>query len=287
MSKTKDISFFDLTKDRLPWGRYKTFRRVFYGLLILLSVINFFDFEAFYGVDSFVHKDGLRPSNLTLYVLNVLSIKGFENAYWFFGVAQVVALTLSYFDKFQQTLSVVIWFLTVNLINRASIIFTGGEVLVKLLLFLMIFIQVPKKEYKAEFNRMLRNVLNNVFFVACQIQVIFVYIFSSWFKLLDPNWFNGDAIYYISQIDSYSNSFLTNLMKNHSWVSKTATILALIYQSLFPILIWFKKIKPVYLLIGVIFHLFIAFGMGIFSFGMIMISCYLLFYTPKYSRTRS
>jgi hypothetical protein len=284
MEKIKNVSFFDLTEDRLPWERYLLFRKVFYGLLILLSVINLLDFEAFYGVEGFVYKDDLEQSNFTLYLLNILSIPGFENAHWFFGIAQVICLSLSYFNKFQQTLSVVIWFLTVNLINRAGIIFTGGEVLVKLLLFFMIFIQAPKPGYKSEFNRMIRNVLNNVFFVACQIQVIFVYIFSSWFKLLDPNWVNGDAVYYISQIDSYSNNFTKELMKNHIWIGEISTYAALVYQSLFPILIWFKKIKPLYLLMGVFFHLFIAFGMGIFSFGMIMISCYLLFYTPKYFR---
>lgn len=277
----KEISFFDLTHDRLPWSRYLTFRKIFYGLLILLSIIQLFDFEAFYGVDGFVYKDELQDSNFTLFLLNVLSVKGFENAHWFFGIAQIICLILSYFDKLQQTLSILIWFFTVNLINRAGIIFTGGEVLVKLLLFLMIFIQVPKKEYRNEFNRMVRNVLNNVFFIACQIQVVFVYVFSSWFKLIDPNWINGDAIAYVSQIDAYSNSFTEELLKNNEWIGKTATILALVYQSLFPILIWFNKIKPIFLLIGVIFHIVIAFGMGVFSFGMIMIVCYLLFYTPN------
>jgi hypothetical protein len=104
--------------------------------------------------------------------------------------------------------------------------------------------------------------------------------------LLDPNWLNGDAVAYISQIDAYSNNFTESLVKEHVWLGKVSTVLALLYQSLFPILNWFKKIKPVYLLIGVMFHLFIAFGMGIFSFGTIMIVCYLLFYTPKYFRTQ-
>ena len=282
MRTDKINSFFDLTQDRVSWDRYILFRKVFYGLLILLSVINLFDLEAFYGIDSFVYKEDVAFTNFTYYLLNVLSVPMFKNAYWFFAIAQIICLLLSYFNKFHQVLSILIWFLTVNLINRAGIIFTGGEVLVKMLLFLMIFIQVPKPNYSSELNRMVRNTLNNVFFAACLIQVVFVYLFSSWFKFLDPNWLHGDAVWYISQIDSYSNSFTRSIIMEHPWIGKWSTYLALIYQGLFPILIWFKRIKPTFLCIGVLFHLFISFGMGIFSFGMIMIVCYLLFYSPKF-----
>jgi hypothetical protein len=57
------------------------------------------------------------------------------------------------------------------------------------------------------------------------------------------------------------------------------------YQLLFPVLVWIKPIKKWYLLAGIVQHLFIAFVLGLPSFGLIMIVAYAIFYHP-FSKTR-
>lgn len=265
--------FFDLTVDRVNWKRYYTFKNVFYALLIIFSATILFDVDAFYGADSIVFKSNPPETNTTYFILNMLSFPNFQNWYLAFFIVQITALILSYFRKFETILSVVVWFTTVNLINASGPIYTGGEVLVKLLLFYMIFI----KEDQSGKNNVLRNVLNNVFFVACLIQVILVYVFSAWYKWIDPNWVNGNAFGFVANIDAYSVPWVSNIISDYPLTGKWFTWIGLGYQTLFPVAIWFRKIKPYFLLIGVAFHLSISLFLGIFAFGLIMVSVYLLF----------
>jgi len=59
--------------------------------------------------------------------------------------------------------------------------------------------------------------------------------------------------------------------------------LALAYQLAFPFLIWIKKIKKLLLAFGVLFHLVIGLGMGIWDFALIMMASYTAFIEMKKS----
>lgn len=67
------------------------------------------------------------------------------------------------------------------------------------------------------------------------------------------------------------------LFAENQTLSKIATYAVLMYQGLFPLIVWFKKVKIPFLLFGVLMHLGIAFGMGIFTFGIVMCLVYLPF----------
>jgi hypothetical protein len=53
------------------------------------------------------------------------------------------------------------------------------------------------------------------------------------------------------------------------------------YQLLFPVLVWIKKIKKMFLLLGILMHLYIAFVMGLVEFGSVMIISYIIFWPIK------
>ena len=157
--------------------------------------------------------------------------------------------------------------------------FTGGEVLLSILLFYLMFIHENKK------NDFLQNLLNNTFYYVMLIQIMLLYFFSTYFKLFDTNWTNGMALIYVSEIPFYSNRLFYNLAHISIPLSKLITYAVLAYQFLFPILVWIPKIKLPFLLFGVILHLGIAFGMGIFTFGIVMIICYILFLNDNQLKT--
>jgi len=75
-------------------------------------------------------------------------------------------------------------------------------------------------------------------------------------------------------VSEYSNHFFKSLPTQLCVFLTYATI---IYQLLFPMLIWFRRFKIYFFSFGIIQHLLIAFGMGLFSFGVIMAICYILF----------
>jgi hypothetical protein len=52
----------------------------------------------------------------------------------------------------------------------------------------------------------------------------------------------------------------------------------LAYQILFPAVVWFKKIKKPFLILGILMHVYISLVMGLVLFGLIMIICYAIFW---------
>jgi hypothetical protein len=176
--------------------------------------------------------------------------------------------------------SLLLYFVTANLFVKGYLMFTGGEALISILLFYLIFIQqTSSKQLKKgapQFSA-LQNVLNNTFYWVVIIQICVLYFFSTLYKLMDPYWMNGEALMHVSKVDAFSSSAMHALFAENPALSMIGTYVVLLYQGLFPILVWFKRIKIPFLVIGVIFHLSIAFGMGIFTFGVIMILTYLLF----------
>lgn len=198
----------------------------------------------------------------------------FEWIYVLFILGQLGALALGFFNKLPRLMAVMVYFFTVNLFSKGYLAFTGGEVLINFVLFYLMFI-FPSKKVNDEYDW--RNVLNHTFYWILLIQVCLVYVFSVLYKLLDENWLSGEALMYISRIDAYSTTWMEWGLEDNVILAKILTYLSLVYQALFPIIVWIRRFKKPFLLFGVFFHLGIAFGMGIFTFGIVMIIVYILF----------
>ncbi len=113
------------------------------------------------------------------------------------------------------------------------------------------------------------------------LQVCILYGFSALAKWYDADWLNGEVVYVTSQAQYYSRSFVINTVDSFHFLTVIITYVVLLYQSLFPFLIWVKGIKRYFLHFGVVMHLYIAFVMGLFFFGWIMVITYVLFYDFK------
>lgn len=263
--------------------KVETFRKLLYAFLFLntLSLLPAaHDLFAYYGTVgtrgwntelSFLQQGSYGLLNLLSHPINAR----FEWIYLFFIAGQLIALILGFFNKMPRLMSFATYLFTVNLFSKGYLAFTGGEVLINFMLFYLMFIH-PSRE-KEGLGADLQPIINHVFFRIMLAQVCLLYFFSVLYKCLDPNWLSGEALMYISRFDAYSASWTQGLLQDNTLISAVLTYASLIYQALFPIVVWFKKIKKPFLLIGVLFHLGIAFGVGIFTFGIVMILVYLLF----------
>ncbi|WP_066759507.1 hypothetical protein [Crocinitomix algicola] len=191
-----------------------------------------------------------------------------------FLFGQLLFLILGLIGRLPRLSAILVYFFTVNLFGRGYLVFTGGETLINLLLFYLIFIDTRKKSFE---NNDLQNLANNTFYWIMLIQICLLYFFSNFYKLMDPAWQSGEAIMFVSRINAYSSNLMHWLFADNLFLSQLATYSVLAYQALFPILVWNKRIKIPFLVYGVVLHLGIAFGMGIFTFGIVMIISYLLF----------
>ena len=166
----------------------------------------------------------------------------------------------------------VLWLLVINLNNFLYPTLTAGDYLLNQLLFFNIFFSF--KSSKNAVAHDVKTALHNTALLGIKIQVCFAYVLAAWFKFNDPDWLNGLAVYQTFRVPEYATPFLASLPLGVCIVLNYATMA---YQLLFPVLIWFRPLKIYLLAFGILQHLVIAFGMGLFSFGIIMIICYILF----------
>lgn len=283
------------TRDFEHWFKIEIFRRVVY-IFLLLNTISLLpiasDLWSYHGMSG-TRWDLSLPiyKQVGIALTNVLSHPAnsrFEWVYIIFIIGQIVFLSAGIFRVLPKISAVAVYFFTVNLNMKGALMFTGGEVLLNLVLFYLIFIQQSdnKDKWKPKFwirqdeapvFNSLQNAVNNSFYFIILIQICILYFFSTLYKLLDENWTSGNAIMYISKVSAYSSGGMRFLFSDNQVLASIATFSVLIYQGFFPLLVWFKKIKIPFLLFGIFMHLSIAFGMGIFTFGIVMCLVYLPF----------
>jgi len=165
-----------------------------------------------------------------------------------------------------------LWFLVLNFQNFLYPTLTAGDYLLNQLLFFNILFSFRLSRFGI-WNE-IKTALHNSGLLAIKLQICLAYFLAAWFKLTDEDWMNGTSVYDIFQVSEYSNHFFKSLPTQLCVFLTYATI---IYQLLFPMLIWFRRFKIYFFSFGIIQHLLIAFGMGLFSFGVIMAICYILF----------
>ncbi len=123
-----------------------------------------------------------------------------------------------------------------------------------------------------------RITLTNLARYACMIQICLVYLVATVYKLSGKQWPSGDAMYYTLHIDHFSSPmWIGSWVIQSAVVMKTLTYFALIYQLLFPVMVWIKKGRHVFLIIGVVFHLFIGIFLHLWDFALSMIFAYAVF----------
>ncbi len=230
----------------------------------------------FFGVGSWLPEApvGSSPSALALGVLTRESIQPY---WWVFMGVCVAGTVLAIFKKFRFISIALVWFTYTAMITRTYIFETGGNQLASLFLIYLVVAHIPMG---IEWKPMLKRTA----LWLCRMQVIIVYVVSSIYKFLSPEWMDGSAVYYVFSIQAFSLPPITDWMISSPVVFKTLTYTSLAYQVLFPVFVWIPRIKVPFLIVGIFFHLGIAFLMGIMDFGLIMVISYLLFIEPDHPK---
>lgn len=189
----------------------------------------------------------------------------------FMAVLALLAV-LGLFQRSNYLTNLLLWLLVLNMNNYLYATLTSGDYLLNQLLFFNIFFS-PKHSTSPFFND-LKTAFHNMALAGIKIQICLAYFLAAWFKLTDVAWLHGSAVHHIFQIPEYANDLLMSLPL---WLCILLNYATMAYQLLFPFTIWFRSCKIYLLAFGILQHLVIAFCMGLFSFGIIMIICYILF----------
>lgn len=190
----------------------------------------------------------------------------------------------SHFWLLSFVLDLLLWFLVMNLHNKMYTGLSGGNILLNQLLLFSCFISKQPIEANSKLNEF-RLLLQNFAILFLQVQVMLLYLVSGLSKLGYAPWLDGSAIQQILQIEHFSALHLPakNIFLSFFIVLLSYAVLA--YQLLFPLLVWWEKIKRYFLLFGILMHLYIAFFMGLPDFAFIMLLGYLYFWPRSQNHT--
>lgn len=251
------------------------FRKALYVYLLFTIVQQIPVMRQLYGQHSIIVPYSFPNISIEAAV-NLLSQTSIAEYYYLFFIAQALFCLLGLFNIMPRISAFVIWYCTINLNNRAYLSNTGGDLLVNILLFYLMFVSPEPKKKQGNYDTII-NTFDNTFILALKIQVILVYAVSAIYKLIQPEWINGSALYYILNMNEFTLPAVKQQVVHFPLLSSLCTWAVMIYQSLFPLFIFVKSLKRNLIICGIVVHLGIAIVIGLFNFSVVMICCYLLF----------
>ncbi|UFJ60203.1 DCC1-like thiol-disulfide oxidoreductase family protein [Brevibacillus sedimenti] len=182
-----------------------------------------------------------------------------------------------------RIISVLNFIFTISLMDRNVLISDGGDNILRLVLFYLLFanttayFSADAKEYwrrrplvEHTMWYKIKAVLHNFAVLFCIINLCIMYLASGLYQVMGEVWHNGTAVYYILQVDEYSHPFFRDLILHNDVLIVLSTYAAIIVKLAFPFLLFNRITK--YLVVGgvIAFHTGIAVVMGLITFSAIM-----------------
>lgn len=258
--------------------------RIGLGIIILYNyLIVYFQRGVIYGPMGII---GDQMNSYTLY--NLFSSNLYFEIIYHTGILFAILFILGYKGRI---VSVINYILTLSFIRQGFLITDGGDNLMYLLLFYLLFANttayysldaLKKKEVnKEKHTYKISSVFHNFSIVFCIVQICILYFISGLYQVQGEMWANGTAVYYIMQADVFSNPNLTSFVTNNDYLMVLATYASIIVKLAFPFLILNTKTKYFAVISIVGFHVGIGIFMGLITFSLTMIMAELLLFTDK------
>ncbi len=256
------------------------FRNALYLFLLYKVFVYLLQFKALFSEERFIFH---HVKHINLIVDSVFFLNNHYSvllvSVFIFSVAILSIIGL--LKKSNYLSNLMLWLLVMNLTSFLYPTLTAGDYLLNQLLFFNCFF-VSNKSKNLIWND-IKTALHNTALLAIKLQVCLAYFLAGYFKVIDESWMSGSALYQTFQIPEFSNAFLVSIPYS---ICKALTYFTIVYQLSFAFFVWFRPFKNYLFSFGILQHLLIAFGMGLFQFGIIMIICYILFlkydYSPQY-----
>lgn len=185
-----------------------------------------------------------------------------------------------------QAICIFIWLVSFQ--HRNGLIFDGQDVLMRWLIFLMIFMPL---DHAWSLGRKLRRRESRATPASAwalrlvQLQITAVYLSTVWCKWQGQTWRDGTALYYVSRMDDLFGRFpLPDWLFETPWITTSMTWGVLAFEALLPLLLWLPPTRRYAVLLAIAFHLSLEYAMHLFLFEWIMIVGLLSFVCPRPGR---
>lgn len=153
----------------------------------------------------------------------------------------------------------------------------GGDNITRLVLTYMLFALPDKKEVQPG---SLQVWFHNVAVLAVGLQIGVLYLTSGLLKATGEKWTHGTAMYLISQVEWFSLPAMRGMFHN-PYLTTLVCYVTFFFQLWFPIAV-LTRLRPIWLAVGICFHLGIALFMGLLCFSTAMIGLELFLVTDAH-----
>lgn len=255
------------------------FLRVLYGITFLNFLYLLPIADSVWGTDHFIILCDQWSGSFG-HLAMLLNHDFYRQHYQWFLLPEMALLLLGILGWSNLFSRLLTWLLFVNLHFANPEVSNGGYHVLHQCLFFAIFFFKTDPSLNDRFVH-LKRLLKNLAFYSIWVQISLVYAVAGTHKLLGNHWLAGDALFITLSIPEYSLPWIVSTIHENTWWLKIATWVTLLYQLLFPIIIWSKIARPYLLAIGFLFHLGIAMIIGVSDFGFILIAVYAVFLPDK------
>jgi hypothetical protein len=254
----------------LSMARKLYFVWIFINYAILSTTADFF-----YSAGNYIPERTSSEMSGYKSIFNILNIESLNFLYPYFIVLILVISIFGVSGRYQRWTAAAVYLLMMNLDNKAHVILDGGNNLIHLIGFYLIFIDTQNLKNPLSIT------LTNLARLMILIQVCLIYATAGLLKVMGPLWNKGVALYYTMGVPEFGNEKLFQFLSDYPLAVALFTLGTVLFQISFPYLIWNQKLKPFVITIGTALHLSIAFVMGLFMFGFAMCLGYAFFKTDK------
>lgn len=249
--------------------------------MLAFYAMHLFQYELFWGVNGLVSYDTFRTAMLQSHDVSLFLLSPSDAIGQLIigiGIAVTIAYTLGYRTRIT---SILFYILTWSVYRRDWYILNGGDNLLYILSFYMMFVDcgayfsldasrvkavVKTKAYSFV------NLLHNFGVLAIIVQLCIVYLTSVFYKVQGHMWQDGTAIYYVLRSNQFNLTGLGQALYHNAILVTTLTYATLLFQAAWPWLIWNRYARPFLAISAVSLHLSIAIFMGLYWFSFVMIA---------------
>ena len=174
---------------------------------------------------------------------------------------------------FSRAVAILAWFLYLSSVKSGGLMAYGVDQMTTIGLFYLMISPLPDRfsldqmlrkssRTSSEFGGLLRRVL--------QIHLCIIYFFGGIAKCVGPGWWNGDSVWRALTHPPF-NVISPEILVRWKDLFLILGISVWIIEITYPIFIWSRKTRPVWLLLVVGLHIGIGLTMGMYLFALIMI----------------
>ncbi len=276
-----------------PVATLGAFRVLFGGFILLILVISYPSWDAFYGPAGYLSFDALAEP-YTGYSWSLFALSEQPALTWaifWLGALAAVAFTAGFWTR-SATIALFLVFL--SMLHRNPYLTNGQDQVATMLLFLSCFaplgLSMSMDEIMA--RRRLAGLATGSAVPTVQplwswrlmqVSIALIYLFAAPTKYLDDTaWRDGTAIYYLSLSDRWFR-FPDAGIFHADAVSVALTFGSLVIELAFPLLVWFSRTRPIMIVAVTGFHLImmVVMSVGVFFFNLLMLVSFVLFVQPQ------